>query len=340
LSPRRFGGGVESGRATAVAHPIQGLVKYHGLRDLAARIPYHASISVATAPIHTRTTVTVEDRADGPDTGSIDGVALTGRPLERITAVLDQVRRLARDDRPCRVVSTNDFPARVGLGSSASGFAALAVAGAEAYGLDLSPERLSAIARRGAGSATRSVTGWFSEWVAPGPGQGSEASVSRTLPGARDVPLRTVVALVPCDEPTEGVHRLVTTSPLFGARLAYLPSALARMRIAVAAGDVAEVGRTAETDTLNLHAITMTMDPPRIPWRPPTLAVMQEVRRLREEDDVPCWFSIDTGATVYVNTTAEAEQRVAAALRGIEGVTDTLHLAPGPGARLEAEHLD
>ncbi|MFB6197701.1 MAG: diphosphomevalonate decarboxylase, partial [Halobacteriaceae archaeon] len=36
-------------KATARAHPIQGLVKYHGMRDVERRLPYHDSISVCTS---------------------------------------------------------------------------------------------------------------------------------------------------------------------------------------------------------------------------------------------------------------------------------------------------
>ena len=43
-------------KATAKAHPIQGLIKYHGMRDEELRLPYHDSISVCTAPSHTKTT--------------------------------------------------------------------------------------------------------------------------------------------------------------------------------------------------------------------------------------------------------------------------------------------
>jgi len=37
-------------KATAVAHPIQGLIKYHGLADPVLRLPFHDSISVCSAP--------------------------------------------------------------------------------------------------------------------------------------------------------------------------------------------------------------------------------------------------------------------------------------------------
>jgi phosphomevalonate decarboxylase len=66
-------------KATAVAHPIQGLLKYHGLRDKELRLPMHDSISVCTAPYETRTTIELRDDLSA-DVYEIDGEEATGRP--------------------------------------------------------------------------------------------------------------------------------------------------------------------------------------------------------------------------------------------------------------------
>jgi len=318
-------------KATAVAHPIQGLVKYHGLRDPVRRIPFHASISVCTGPISTRTTLEVLD--GGPETAAIDGQPAAGRSMERLRTVVDAVREQAGDDRPYRMESSNDFPQFVGLGSSSSGFAALAVAAAKAYGWNASQEALSEVARLGAGSASRAVTGGVSEWVVEG-----ERSYSRCILAADDLDWSIVVPLVRHEEPTENVHREVLTSPLFEARLAYMDSVLREARRAVAERDLHALWAAAERDTLNLHAITMTGEHGHITWRPPTMAVIHAVRRLRE-GGLPVWFSIDTGATAYLNTESRHADEVAAAVAGIEGVSEILRLAPAGPTRLVDGHL-
>lgn len=318
-------------KASAVAHPIQGLVKYHGLRDPVRRIPFHDSISVCTGPIRTHTTFALVD--GDRDTAVIDGQAMTGRPLERIRAVVDAIREHGDDDRCFRMESTNDFPQFVGLGSSSSGFAALAVAASAAFGFDASLERISEFARLGAGSACRSVTGGVSEWVNEG-----ERSFSRCIMAADEVDWRIVVPLVQHEEPTEGVHEEVLQSPLFEARVAHMPAACDDLRAGVDARDLAAIGAVAEADTLNLHAVTMTTPSGHLTWQPATVAVMRTVKRLRD-DGVPVWFSIDTGATAYLNTDAAHEDTVAAAVQDIEGVADVLRLAPaGPAHRVD-EHL-
>ncbi|NJL95814.1 MAG: diphosphomevalonate decarboxylase, partial [Anaerolineae bacterium] len=141
-------------KVTAVAHPIQGLIKYHGFRDVDWRLPLHDSISVCTAPFETRTTL--EIRPDlNEDAVEIDGQAVDERTYRRVERVLRQVRQVARREERVLVRSQNSFPSNIGLGASASGFAALAVAANGAYEAGLSKRQLSTVARLGAGSASR-----------------------------------------------------------------------------------------------------------------------------------------------------------------------------------------
>ena len=149
---------------------------------------------------------------------------------------------------------------------------------------------------------------------------------------------RIIVPLVQHEEPTENVHAEVTSSPLFKARLDYIEGPLAQMRKVARGGKVADIAPIAERDTLNLHAVTMTAASGHITWKPATLEVIHRVRELRKKG-VPVWFSIDTGATAYLNTDAAHEDQVAKAMEGIAGVAKLMHLVPGGPARLVDEHL-
>src|SRR2546426_3432553 len=144
-------------KATAVAHRIQRLLKYPAPAAPVPRLPFHDSISVCTAPLTSRTTV--EFGGVARDTATIDGRDVNARDMERIRAVVDPIRGRASIREPFRMASENDFRSNIGLGASASGFAALATAAVHAAGLRLTDEEISRFARRGAGSATRSVTG-------------------------------------------------------------------------------------------------------------------------------------------------------------------------------------
>ncbi|HYM38985.1 MAG TPA: diphosphomevalonate decarboxylase [Thermoplasmata archaeon] len=317
-------------KATAVAHPIQGLIKYHGLADPVLRLPFHDSISVCTAPLTTRTTI---EFGDFPrDDATIDGRAISGHEMDRILAVVDTVRARAGVSRRFRMASINDFPSNVGLGASASGFAALALAACEAAGLHANLEEVSRIARRGAGSASRSVTGAFSKWKM---GVADEDSYSVQLAG-EDLQMDITVALIPAFKQTEDAHREALTSPLFHARLAEMPRLIAEMELAIRKRDVGAICALAERDTLMLHGITMTGAAEMVLWQPETLRVILAVRKMRDAG-IPAFFSIDTGATVYVNTLAGQGAEVQARIEEL-GIR-TIPCKVGGAARIVDEAL-
>jgi phosphomevalonate decarboxylase len=316
-------------KATAKAHPIQGLVKYHGMRDGERRLPYHDSISVCTAPSHTVTTAAFEpDR--GADRYVVDGEALEGRGAERVRAVVDRVRALADVDHRVRLESENSFPTNVGLGSSSSGFAAAAMALVEAAGLELTRPAISTVARLGSSSAARAVTGGFSDLRA---GLNDEDCRSQRLDTDLAEDLKVVVGLVPAYKETEAAHEEAADSHMFEARLAHVHGQLAEMRDAVRAGDFDRTFELAEHDSLSLAATTMTGPAGWVYWNPETLAIFDAVRALREEG-VPAYFSTDTGATVYVNTREAHVDRVEAAVADC-GVETRVWEAGGPARVLD-----
>ncbi|MFC4407198.1 phosphomevalonate decarboxylase MvaD [Haloarchaeobius iranensis] len=330
-------------KATAMAHPIQGLVKYHGMRDDIERQPYHDSISVCTAPSHTKTTVEFSMDYD-EDTYIVDGEELEGHAFDRVERVVDKARDMsdaAHTVYPVKLESENSFPSNVGLGSSSSGFAAAAMALSEAAELDASHAEISTIARVGSASAARSVTGGFSHLRA---GLNDRDCRSHRIPTDLKDELKIIVALVPSYKQTDDAHAEAEKSHMFGDRRAYVQDQLVEMRDALHDDDLERMGHIAEQDSLSLAATTMTGPDGWVYWQPPTLAVFNKVRELREngyEDDddvdsVPVWFSTDTGASVYVNTTADHAERVKEAVSET-GVRTTIWEVGGPARLLDED---
>ncbi|MFB6101248.1 MAG: phosphomevalonate decarboxylase MvaD [Haloplanus sp.] len=295
-------------KATATAHPIQGLVKYHGMRDPELRLPYHDSISVCTAP--SRTITTAEFGATDEDVYVVDGDPVEGRGAERIDAVVDTVRERAGIDAPVRLESENSFQSNVGFGSSSSGFAAAAMALCAAADLDLSRPDISTIARRGSSSAARAVTGAFSQLRT---GLNDADCRSERIETDLEDDLRIVAALVPSYKETEQAHEEAADSHMFQARMAHIHGQIAEMRDALRDADFERVFELAEHDSLSLAATTMTGPAGWVYWQPRTIAVFNAVRALRDQG-VPVFFSTDTGASVYVNTTADHVDRVESAV--------------------------
>lgn len=151
-------------KVTAIAHPIQGLIKYHGLKAPKLRIPFHDSISVCVDALHTTTTVeTTESLRE--DHVIINGEKAVGTDLKRVEAVLNKLRSITGYSGHFKVVSQNSITHGKGLGFSASGFAALGTAAHTTLGFNIDYISLSELVRLGAGSATRSLAGSFAIMV-------------------------------------------------------------------------------------------------------------------------------------------------------------------------------
>ena len=292
-------------KARALAHPMQALVKYHGLRDWSLRIPYHDSISVNVDALYT---VTEVEFGNYPaDRALVNGIELSGRELERIRTVLDRVRTHAGIEEKAFIVSTNSIPkgGAKGLGFSSSAGAALAAAAYKAAGLDKimgwDSRLLSRIARLLAGSACRSVVGYFARWYA---GNSDEDSYAISFSDGRDLPLSMVIVPLPHDISTETAHREAEQSPFFKERCITAQSRCDMVQEAVIAGDLERLGRLVEQDSMELHAVTMTGPSRLVLLTPESLKVLKIVMDLRREG-VECYFSMQTGPSVFINTYRE-----------------------------------
>ena len=106
------------------------------------------------------------------------------------------------------------------------------------------------------------------------------------------------------------------------------------MRDALRAGEFDRTFELAEHDSLSLAATTMTGPAGWVYWQPRTIEIFNTVRELREEEDVPVYFSVDTGASTYVNTTAEHVDRVEEAVADC-GVDTRIWEVGGPAEVLD-----
>jgi len=280
------------------------------------------------------TVTTVETRNGLPrDRIRINGTVPTAGEEARARVVIDKLRELAGEKSCVRVESRNANVKGKGLGFSASGFAALGLAASNALGVSLEPQELSEVVRLGAGSAARSLVGGFSIWYANRGGR----SYAEQIASANSIRLRTLIVPIPSSIRTDSAHADVLTSPFFRARLAYLRGVLQRMRRAIGRRDVSEICRLAEVDTLNLHAITMTGKLGTILVSPLSITIMDEVRRLREEEGVPVWYSLDTGPSVFINTTPKAASKVERRIRTL--ADNVVSSDPGGPAEIISRHL-
>ncbi|MES1928473.1 diphosphomevalonate decarboxylase [Salinisphaera dokdonensis CL-ES53] len=315
---------------TARAHSNIALIKYWGKRDDRLKLPAVGSISITLDALYSDTRVSFFPGA------AQDSVDIGGRKTDPapFTAFLDLVRARAGIDYRARVESWNNFPTGAGLASSASGFAALALAATRAAGLDLDARELSILARQGSGSAARSLFGGFVEMHRGTRDDGSDAFAEPMLDAA-EWPLDIVVAITDRAPKTvnssTGMSGLADRSDYYNAWVSHADGDLDAMRESIAARDFETVGALAEMSCLKLHGLMMSTRPGLIYWNPATVAAMQAVRALRS-DGVPVYFTIDAGPQVKAICPPEHTATVEQALAGVPGVLDTRRSALGPAA--------
>ena len=292
-------------KATAVAHTIQGLMKYHGLKNKKLRLPFHDSISVCVKELTTTATVDFSPHYT-EDFVQINESVAKGTEAQRVLVVIDALRRLQKTQDRVKIASKNNLEKAKGVGFSAAAFASIAFAASNALNLKIDRQRLSEIARLGAGSASRSLVGGFSIWYANKNGR----SYAQQLDDGTRVKLAMGIVPQASSVKTDLAHEESTASPFFTSRVKAVKAAIPKMTHAIRRGDLAEVCELAEADSLSLHAVTMTGPQRLVLVSATTINVIQRVRALREEKGIPVWYSMDTGPSVFLNTRPEYLDKV------------------------------
>ena len=322
--------------ATASANTNIALIKYWGKVDEAQAIPATSSLSLTLGGTRTTTTVSFDGgdgTADTADSVTINGASPSAVELERVARFLDLVRARSGVTTPATVTSRASVPLAAGLASSAAGFAALAAAASRAAGMDLDGRGLSRLARRGSGSATRSVFGGLVLWNA-----GHDDASSYAEPVACEMDLAMVVVVLsqrykPISS-TRAMRATMSSSPLFPAWVEASGRDLQVALEAVRAGDLARLGEIVEGNALGMHATMIAARPGIIYWLPQTIAALHAIRAMREEG-LPVWATIDAGPNVKVLTEGARAEEVAAALRDRLPAAAVSVRRPGGGARIE-----
>ncbi|MGW0882936.1 diphosphomevalonate decarboxylase [Streptomyces sp. NPDC002671] len=324
-----------AGAATAVAQPNIALIKYWGKRDERLVIPWTSSLSMTLDVFPTTTTVRLAPAA-GADRVTLNGRHAAGETLRRVLDFLDLVRELAGRRERAVVDSHNTAPTAAGVASSASGFAALAVAASAAYDLGLDATELSRLARRGSGSASRSVFAGFSQWHAGGEADPDGSSYAEPVP-VRGLDPALVIALVDgrpkAVSSRAAMRRTVDTSPFYRPWAASSERDLIEMRLALGRGDLDAVGEIAERNALGMHATMLAARPAVRYLSPGTLTLLDRVLQLRQEG-TPAYGTMDAGPNVKVLCHSADADRVAAALRDAIPSGSVVVARSGLGARL------
>ena len=337
--------------ARATAHPNIALVKYWGKRNADLVLPATGSLSL-TLDIYPTETVVNPDPSLSSDIFTLNGEPAPGTPTRRVSAFLNLVRKRSAQHNAgqhnagqqntelartyARVNSVNSVPTGAGLASSASGCAALATAASKAYGLPGDPRSLSRLARRGSGSATRSILGNLVIWH-PGEGDDNNADLTSYAESVPGPDLAMVICVV------SGAQKAVSsrvamadtirTSPFFDGWVSSTQRDLVDMKHALAVGDYTRVGEITESNALRMHAAINGNRPPVRYLAPTSVAIFDAIAQLRN-DRLEVYGTADAGPNVVALCQAKDLDATHAALRERFPDLELIPARAGSGAHL------
>lgn len=272
------------------------LIKYWGKKDKNLFIPMNSSLSLTLDAFYTDTKVTFDT------TLTKDVFYLNGKKEEN-TIKISNFLNLFRENMDtfyyARVESYNFVPTAAGLASSASAFCALAMATNIASGLNYDLKTLSTFARRGSGSATRSIYGGFVEWEK---GYDNQTSYAKFIDDANwDIGM--IILVINQNEKKissrVGMEHTVTTSPFYPQWVQSATDDLKNIKEAIARHDFKTLGEITEHNSMKMHATTLSANPPFTYFEPDSLRAQNIVRQLRSKG-YNIYMTMDAGPNVKI----------------------------------------
>lgn len=318
-------------KAAVRAHTNIALIKYWGKADEELFLPMNSSLSLTLDGLYTDTFVEISD-AFTEDQFRLNGQLQSEKETAKISHFLDLFRKEANRNEFIHVDSVNHVPTAAGLASSASAFAALAGALNLAMGLNMDPQTLSTFARRGSGSATRSLFGGFVEWQ-----KGSSSKDSMAIP-VDDADWDIGMVIVAVNKSAKkissrlGMKQTVETSPFYPAWVESAEKDLVAIKKAIQVQDFEKLGQITEHSAMKMHGSMMGAATPIIYFEPDSIKAIQAVRELREQG-ILCYVTMDAGPNVKVLCRLSEAEKIKEKLTAYFSTEQLLISGPGKGIR-------
>lgn len=285
--------------------------KYWGKKDLQKGI--NASLSMPLKNCSTKSKVEFsfgESASKGPEVSLIFEGENKSDFLPKINTFFERAKELypfIGELKSVRITSENTFPHSSGIASSASAFAALALAMEEVMAKiessDLCIERASSAARLGSGSACRSFHAGFTLWGLLN-GRGSEEhGVKIEKVESSFEKIYDAICIVSSKEKAVGSsagHALMENHPYKEARIAQANENTKALLKWLDEGNIEKAGEVLEEEALALHGLMATSRPSYILMRPETLAIIEKVQEFRRDRSAQVYFTLDAGPNPHI----------------------------------------
>lgn len=316
------------------AHANIALIKYWGKRDHALNLPETGSLSMTLEALHTRTKIRLSENLNS-DKVTLNNIELDEQSKKAIVHFLRLVRDLSGSSLKAEIISENNFPTASGLASSASGYAALAKAASMAYGLELGDKELSILARRGSGSAARSIFGGLVEMLPGVQSDGTDAFAQKVPSQYND--LTMIICIVgggkkKAISSRDAMNLCKSTSPYYAPWVEQVPKDLSKCKALLLEDDFEALGSLVEANALAMHATAMASRPSTLFFEAQTLALLKRVTDIRKEGTL-AFATMDAGPHVKVLCRQHDSSSIEANIKRDFSSIQTIVSRMGPGAQ-------
>ncbi|OBA21005.1 Diphosphomevalonate decarboxylase [Metschnikowia bicuspidata var. bicuspidata NRRL YB-4993] len=303
-------------------------LKYWGKRDKTLNLPTNSSISVTLAQEDLRTLTSVATSSSFTK----DNLWLNGKEEgikgDRTVACLKDLRKLRKkmeaadgslpkfSEWGLHIVSENNFPTAAGLASSAAGFAALVVAIAKLYELPQLMSEISKIARKGSGSACRSLFGGYVAWEMGESADGEDSKAVEVAPLEHWPSMKAAILVVSDDKKdtpsTTGMQTTVATSDLFQWRIKeVVPKRFKQMKQSIIERDFQTFGDLTMKDSNSFHAVCLDSSPPIFYLNDTSKKIIKLVHLLNEQEGkIIAAYTFDAGPNAVIYYEQQNEKKV------------------------------
>lgn len=277
-------------KRVCVKAPINiALIKYWGKRDEVNVLPYNPSISLSLDLYETKTII------EAKETPGLTFTLNDQSDLKSEQKVRQFLTFFPFDETQQGLVirSFNTGPTAAGLASSASAFAALAVACNLYFDEPYDFETLASITKKGSGSAIRSLLGGCVEWD-------TEGRIHALKWPFTDVVLGVVVLRAERKETgsTEGMKHTIQTAPSYLAWVDRAHQDAQAFKAALADEDFTKIGHLSEANALAMHAVCEDANPPIYYLNEQSRTLIQGIQEARHQGLFDVYCTMDAGPNV------------------------------------------
>jgi diphosphomevalonate decarboxylase len=329
--------------STAVSHPNKAIVIYWGNSDDKLNLPSRTSLSMTLQGVGRPLDYTATLQAASGlerDKIIIDGKEDRGEIYTDIVRHLDSMRQLAHSKQKVVVSTKTTFPIGSGLAGSAAAASALAEAFVGLVDSGLDKERISVMARRGSGSAARSVLGGFVKLVTGT----DEQSTAVQIADENHWDLRDVIAVVDPGlkkiKSRDGMRMSTRTCPagIYSGFVAAADDHVTSAQGAIADRNLHKLGEVYEFDNAFFREVCMNTEPVLDYWSKSTAEVFNMVTELRSEG-LAIYAGTDAGPNVHIFCGPRDAGKVISSLGKLQGITEIIHARPGGPSLQSNNHL-